>query len=263
MEESKYYPLALEALVELAPEIAAARELPEVVSDDRPSMKSILQRFENLPAGALFLGIADDGLPVLLNLFDPSPGPMLIIAEQGAGKTALLQSTTIALTGLYESEDVQFSAITSCVEDWNDLKHLPHCVGIFPFNFIETRELIASLYDWSHQNVNTQHAVLIFVDGLDQINSWDDATKSQMRWLLMRGPSHRVWPILTLNASLISDTKEWLSLFRTMIYGRVENTALANMLTGASRANLENLRPGVEFKMKEGNQWLRFWIPKL
>ena len=42
------------------------------------------------PREALFLEIADDGLPILLNLHDPVPGPLLISADQSAGKTSFL-----------------------------------------------------------------------------------------------------------------------------------------------------------------------------
>ncbi len=114
-----------------------------------------------------------------------------------------------------------------------------------------------------HQNNDSQQVVLFFLDGLDKISEWDETLKSQFRWLLMRGPSRRVWPILTLNSTMIGDAKEWFSLFKTFIYGKISNPSLADVLTGAGRANLGALREGVQFSMKEGNHWLRFWIPNL
>ena len=260
MNNSKYYPLALEALVELAPEIAAARSEVQPVST---TLDRMLDKLGTLPAGALFLGMADDGLPVLLNLYDSLPGPLLLIGDQQSGKTALLKTLALAIARLYDSEEVQFSATTFYMEDWGDIEHLPHCAGVVPMQENGARELVTSLYDWAHENSRSQQVVLFLLDGLDKTSQWDETTKNQLRWLLMRGPARRIWPILTLNSSMIADAGEWISLFRTFIYGRISNTPLAEMLTGASNANLSTLREGTQFTMKEGNHWLRFWIPQL
>lgn len=260
MKDSKYYPLALEALVELAPEIAAAR-IESQSQPEHPSFDAVLERLGSLPAGALFLGMADDGLPVLLNLYDPMPGPLLLVSDRNAGKTDLLVSLAFASSRMYDAEEVQFSVTTHAPEDWAELESLPHCAGISPVEGAEPQELVSSLYEWAHQNGQSGQVVLFLVDGMDKVGTWDETTKSQLRWLLMRGPSHRVWPVLTLNSNLIGDAKEWLSLFKTFIYGKISNGSLADVLTGASRANLGTLREGVQFSMKEGNHWLRFWIP--
>ena len=260
MNNSKYYPLALEALVELAPEIAAARTQSQP-APVRPTLEDILEGFGNFPAGALYLGMADDNLPVLLNLYDPLPGPLLLISDEKAGKTELLKSLALASSRMYGAEEVQFSVTTHAIEDWENLESLPHCAGVIPIQGNDARELVTSLYDWAHQNGGSQQVVLFLLDGLDKTSDWDETTNSQLRWLLMRGPSRRVWPILTLNSTMFGDAKEWFSLFKTFIYGRISNSSLANVLTGAGRANLDSLREGVQFSMKEGNHWLRFWIP--
>lgn len=262
MNNSRYYPLALEALVELAPEIAAARLDPRR-QPAQPTLDNVLGRLGTLPAGALFLGMADDELPVLLNLYDPFPGPLLLISDQKAGKTELLKSLALASARMYDAEEVQFSVTTHAIDDWEELELLPHCAGVIPIQGSDSRELVSSLYDWAHQNGGSQQVVLFLVDGLDKTNEWDETTKGQLRWLLIHGPSHRIWPILTLNSTLIGDAKEWLPLFQTFIYGRISNSSLADVLTGASRATLGALREGVQFSMREGNRWLRFWIPRL
>lgn len=260
MNNSKYYPLALEALVELAPEIAAAR-LESQSRPEHPALDNVLHGLGALPEGALFLGMANDGLPVLLNLYDPIPGPLMLVGDHNSGKTDMLKSIVVASSKLYEPENIQFSVATHETNDWVELESLPHSAGIIQIQGNEAQELVSSLYDWAHQNAHSQQVVLFFLDGLDKIGDWDETTKSHLRWLLMRGPSRRIWPILTLNSTLIGDAKEWFSLFKTFIYGKISNSSLADVLTGAGRANLGTLREGVEFCMKEGNHWLPFWIP--
>ncbi len=94
---NRQFSLALEALAELQPEIAVQRALvtPDVrpiPAPPAPALEQALDEVGPMPREALFLGIAADGLPVLLNLHDPAPGPLLLIADPGAGKTAFLQT---------------------------------------------------------------------------------------------------------------------------------------------------------------------------
>lgn len=260
MNNSKYYPLALEALMELAPEIAASRSR---FRSNRPSLGHVLNGLGALPAGALFLGMADDGLPVLLNLYDATPGPLLIAGDETSGKTTLLKTLSLASSRIYEAEEIQFSVTTSTPEEWGELEHLPHCAGITHIEEEEAQELVTSLYDWAHQNNQSEQVVLFLIDGLDKTGKWSEIAKSSLRWLLARGPARRIWPILTINSSLIPDAKGWISLFRTFIYGKISNESLADALTGASNARLSSLREGEEFSMREGKQWLRFWLPDI
>ena len=83
------FSLMLAALSELQPEIEAAQQAKPMPA--APSLVDSLSELGPMPREALLLGLASDGLPVLLNLHDPHPGPLLITADPGTGKTALLQ----------------------------------------------------------------------------------------------------------------------------------------------------------------------------
>src|SRR5690349_5130375 len=76
-----------------------------------PSLKSLLAEINSLPQEALYLGQAEDGLPVLLNLFDPTPGPLLVTADQGSGKTTLLKMIARAVDLLHSPSEVQYCII--------------------------------------------------------------------------------------------------------------------------------------------------------
>ena len=80
------FSLMLEAMAELQPEIDAAlrqdSDLPRPVPP-APSLAESLSELGPLPKEAMLLGLASDGLPVLLNLHDPHPGPLLVAADPG------------------------------------------------------------------------------------------------------------------------------------------------------------------------------------
>src|SRR6266496_4369856 len=111
MTEINRYALMLEALNELKPELDATR--PTKPAPALPSLNEVLAGYDPMPPAALFLGVASDDLPVLLNLHDPVPGPILIAADPGAGKTALLQTIALAAGKIHHPEDLQFGVLTN------------------------------------------------------------------------------------------------------------------------------------------------------
>ena len=94
-----------------------------------PTMDSVLAKIGPLPHEALFLGVASDGLPVLLNVYDPVSGPLLVLGEAGAGKTAFLKSIAQALTQTHAPENLQYGIVTEHPDEW-DIS-TKHCDGLF------------------------------------------------------------------------------------------------------------------------------------
>ena len=75
-EEINRYALMMEALNEIKQEIDSTRQVVKP-TPALPSLNETLADFGPMPQEALFLGVAADDLPVLLNLHDPVPGPVL------------------------------------------------------------------------------------------------------------------------------------------------------------------------------------------
>ena len=71
---NRKYSIALDSYSELKGELSALPSQPKPAS---PTLSSVLAEIGPLPHEVLFLGVAADGLPVLLNLHDPVPRPLL------------------------------------------------------------------------------------------------------------------------------------------------------------------------------------------
>ena len=260
MSNTKRFAMTIESLVELADEIKAAQADPQPAL---PPLSEVLAEYSPLPREALFLGLASDGLPVLLNLFDPVPGPLLVSGDAGCGKTALLQVIATAVEETHEPQEVQYGVITAHTDEWEDYEKVPHCAGIHSTKASTARELLDSLATWAHSNKGSSQSMLLLIDGFESMTDLDDQAKQNLRWLLLRGPSRQVWPIVTLNSTRAVHVYQWLEFFRTRLFGHMENPVEVRALTGSDDAKTDELISGVQFLLREGNEWLPFWIPNL
>ncbi|GAB4504375.1 MAG: hypothetical protein Fur0043_13690 [Anaerolineales bacterium] len=254
------FSLALEALTELRPEIETARTLPLASA---PSLSDSLAELGPLPREALLLGLASDGLPVLLNLHDPHAGPLLVVADAGAGKTAFLQLIAVAAAEMHPPEEVQFGVITNYPDEWEYLAGLEHCVGVFPTYHNSASDFLHSLSGWAHANKGGVQSVLLLLDDLESIEQMGFEARQTLRWLLLRGPARKAWPIVTVNAGRAGQVEAWLEAFRTRIFGQVKDHRLAEHLAGVPAFTLRTLQAGLQFALREGDDWLKFWIPEI
>ena len=256
MPTHRQFSMALQALTELKSE-----ESTEPAAGNPPALRQVLAEIGPLPAEALFLGIASDHLPVLLNLYDPHPGPMLVAGDTGSGKTAFLQTIAQSVKQTHSPADVQFGVITNYPDEWQAIEATPHRVGIFPVGHQGTKEFMRSLAAWAHSNKNTHQCVVLLVDDLESVASLDLETVQHFRWLLLRGPARRVWPIVTLNAPRYGQVLPWLHNFRTRVFGHVANAHVAEALGGDKASALGQLEARIQFCLREKDNWLRFWMP--
>ena len=257
---NRQFSLALDALAELKtePQTPPLRSQPMPAA---PSFDSVLAQIGPLPREALLLGVASDGLPVLLNLHDPTPGPVLLIGDAGAGKTNFLQLTARAIAITHSPDEVQFGVISNRPDEWNDLEQTPHRVGVFPSHHTDAKELIHSLTAWAHSNKNRRQSVLLLIDELESVASMDSAALQNLRWLLSHGSARRVWLFFTVNANRYGHVISWIPAFRTRIFGRIEDERAAAALGADVASGVGRLDAGIQFSLRENGDWIRFWLP--
>ena len=258
MDNINRFSLMIDALTELAEEEQAHQTPP---APSLPTLRSVIANASPLPQKALLLGLAEDGLPVLLNLCDPIPGPILIIGDQASGKTLLLQTIARASELLYSPAEVQYGIITQYKDEWINFQENQNNAGIYTTEDNTTQELLQSLVTWAHNNKEDQQSILLLIDDLEAMTKLNQQAEQNLRWLLLRGPSRRVWPIITINTSQAQNMEAWLAFFRTRLFGHIENIQDSHLITGNTNHTLSDLTAGSQFTMREGNNWLNFWAP--
>ncbi len=258
MTPNRRFTLALDSLSELNLQATPAPSHP---TQSASALSDVLAKLGPLPREGLFLGIASDGLPVLLNLYDPHPGPMLILGETRSGKTAFLQSIAQSVVQTHKENEVQFGVITKQTEEWKELMGSPHQVGVFDVTQQSAQDFLLSLASWAHSNKNSQQSTLLLIDDLEAIARLDFDALQNFRWLLLRGPARRVWPLITMSAERYGQVLSWIEIFRTRVFGRIEDARLAEALGGDKVSALDQLEAGKQFSLRENGNWLRFNLP--
>ena len=260
MFKARQFAMTLETIKELESEIRSARVDPRPAL---PALSELIREYGDLPRDALFLGLAEDGLPVLLNLSDAAPGPLFLSGEAGCGKTAFLHTIIHAAERTHGKEDIQYCILHERANEWDAFQRSPLFSAAYLAGDPAAATFLQSLTAWAHSNKGQGQFILLIIDGLESVLGLGEEAQQNLRWLLLRGPSRRVWPIVTLNSARASRFVPWMEFFRTRFFGHIQNEDEAFFLTNDRDAKLFSLMKGVEFAMREGNGWLRFWLPGL
>ncbi len=227
----------------------------------RLPLDEVLEEYDRLPPGALFLGAAYDELPILLNLNDPTPGPILIAGDAGCGKTDLLKMVGDSIEQIHTPQEVQFGIITNSPAEWRGFDENKNCMGIFPAYERSADDFIRTLADWAHKNRHDKRFALLLIDDIEAVLKMDEDVRQDLRWLLLRGPNRRVWPLVTLDVARQAQVRPWLDAFRTRLFGSVKNLRSAESILPMRGADLHLLEPGKDFVLYENRQWVKFWVP--
>ncbi len=213
-----------------------------------------------LSGGSLLLGITEDGLPLILDLYDPTPGPILVAGDGGSGKTTLLQYLAQA-SNLMDPSDIQFGVVTPFPEEWTGLETLPNNMGIWPVYHVSSHHFLSRLCQWADALPATRQSILLLLDGLDLLTSKSFSLQQELYWLLRNGPSRHVWPVVSVNPGHLSHMLTWLDYFRSRILGRVKHDHNARLLVENPDSSLSDLIPGTEYAFCRANCLVKFTLP--
>ncbi len=224
-------------------------------------LDAVLRRCGPIPAAAVFLGMALDGLPVLLNLRDPAPGPLLIVGDPGSGKRRLLQVVARSADLVHSGGEVRHAIMTDHLADWEAYGQAATCEGVLPFRHPLTASYLGALVHSARSDAPPPRFILLLVDGLEGLAT-DREAQGDMRWLLEHGPSNFIWPIVAVSTPQAPALSAWLKPFRTVLCGRISNGPAPLPTSKPPQAGWPGPEGVPQFAMLSGDDWLPFWVPQ-
>ena len=235
---------------------------PLPVAAEISTPESLKDQVAALPGGSLLLGLAEDGMPLLLDPYDPAFGPLLVAGDGGSGKTAFLKFLA-QTSGLKDPGEIQFGVLTSFPEEWAGQESLPNCLGIWPAYHSGACTFLSQMVSWAEVLPGSHQIVLVLFDDLDLLNGKGFQIWQDLRWLLIHGPQRQVWPVVAVNPGRLIRPETWLDYFQTRVLGLVKRRQTARLLVRDPEIDLTGLLPGRQFGLSRPAGWQKFWLPRL
>lgn len=255
-----------DVLERLAPE-AAAHLSPSLAGEPAPNdttLYTLLDRLSPLPAFTSVLGVCDDGMPLLFDLADGSPGSVLVLGDEGSGKVQLLHAILASASCLNPADRVVFHVITPNPGAFESLLRFPNCQAVLSAYERDASELVfdlAALAEQRRTGRGKGGVELLAIHDLPAFVQHNDyEVNAYLRWLVSSGPDASIWTIASLKTPQSWRIDEdFLEAFGTKLTGC---TASAQLGSGYPDLPAPIQLPGV-FAVRLGDEWVRFWVPQI
>lgn len=241
-----------------------ASECPPV---DAMDLTQFLQRFNRLPKYTLPIGINEDCNPVLFDLKDPRPGPILVIGDEPEANTRFLRLMVSAIDAREDAPDTKFMVISSQPEQWAEwigaLRVPDCCLGLLSSQDGEADEWVIRLAERVEQRLNGRHMngpIVFMIDNFNFITHTDTDVRLNFEWLCSNGPEAQIWPVFTLPTLQALEMGRWIRYFRTRVMGKMANQAAAR-LSIYGGLQTDDFDPERQFAIRVQDRWLKFWLP--
>jgi hypothetical protein len=234
---------------------------------DQLDLAQFLGRFNHLPKLTLPIGINEDCNPVLFDLKDPRPGPILVIGDEPEGNTNFLRLLASAIDASEAASETKFMVISAQPEQWSDwigaLKTPDCCLGVLSSQDGETDEWVIRLAERVEQRLSGRHMdgpILFMIDNFEFITHTDTDVRLNFEWLCNNGPDAQIWPIFTLPTLQALEMGRWIRYFRTRLIGKMANPT-AGRLSIYGGLDTTEFDPKRQFAIRIQDRWLKFWLP--
>jgi hypothetical protein len=196
----------------------------------RPTLDEILSHYHYDPNRLIFAEIPTS--PAYIQLDDyhyqtgeteweyhrrPKIGPLLISGPSGSGKTDFLKAFAKSINLCHTVNTVTFSVLTANPQEWAGWERVPHNNGILSLSSNASQDYLLSLASWAHTDITSDKRIILLVDDLEAASQLDYEARQNLRWLLLRGPERRVWPVVSANQDNIPNMRAWVDNFSTRI----------------------------------------------
>jgi len=233
------------------------------------TLEEARQGFATLPEMNCFLGVCEDGYPMLIQLAKPGNGAILLLSDDARSRTDLAQLMIESSVDRNAPTEFKFSVIHSAEENWKsfleDGKNASHLLARLGSNSSKASDWILHLALLAEERSFGRRLganTLVFLDEADFLEGVDANVRSNFIWLCQYGPQFGIRPVVSLSSEAALEMPEVIQHIRTRIFGRMSNSN-AFHLSSFSGLETEDFDAEREFIVRSENSWIPFWTPNL
>jgi hypothetical protein len=250
---------------------AKAAPVPEGEEIRIPSevtLEQFLEKFGHSTDHTIPIGVTDAARPLLLDLDDPQPGPILIVGDEIDGNRDLLKLLAQSACANLSSQEIKFLVLTSQPENWKSwvvsLQKSERCLAILENDTSDVGDWIIQMAEQVEQRFSSRNLsapILLLIDGLDLVSRAESDVQLNFEWLCQNATGAQVWPVAALPTGMALEMGRWIRHFHTRLLGSMPNHAAVRL--GLSEGlDSEGLAAGRQFAVRIQDEWINFWLPK-
>lgn len=236
----------------------------------RPAIERLLEAQPGLPDQTVLLGVCEDGLPVLLDMHDPTPGAVLVMGDERKSQLEMLRAAITSLVIRNTPRNVQFLILSCDPQDWtawiSEQGFQRYNIAIENADEAIIRNWVLRLADWTEQRRMSEHAlpaILVVMDTLSFLPRLEYDIRLNFEWMAKEGPQAMIWPFATVSTELAKalSGRRLLRAFKTRILGRAEDPADYVPLVNLDENLVGEFEQPGQFMVRAGENWLKFRLP--
>jgi hypothetical protein len=235
-----------------------------------PTVGQTLHAVEPTPYKSILIGACEDGMPFMLDLTQPSTGPILVTGDAECGKTRQLKVMVESALRSASPREIQIGVISDQLDEWSNLfdpyQRVKYSLGLYPWSGEAVIALIDAMVTLAEDRLGGRRggpSILLMVDDLSRIDGLDYRAQMAFHWLLQNGAQAGIWVVASLQSDQAAEMPFWVALFRTRLFGKIGDSAIASQLAIYDGFELDHLISGLEFCTRTGKKWLSYWVPQL
>lgn len=238
-----------------------------------PTLQGLLSEYDDLPAQSVILGVDEEGLPVLVEINEPEPGPgsILIVGDERQQQINLLRTAIESVVWRNSARGVQFLVLSHLPGAWrswvSEKGYERYCLGVHGVNELAAQEWVQRLTEWAEERqsgARVRPPVLLLLDTLSFLPKLSSELREEFNWLAKEGPKGYVWPIAAISTALANALSRQIGIFKTTIYGYTDDEAFYTKLAGLDEnAARRFVAPGqfaVKTREDGKSTWLKFHL---
>ncbi|MCX8024115.1 MAG: hypothetical protein N3A60_02815 [Thermanaerothrix sp.] len=227
----------------------------------RPTVDDVLSGLPILTHETVLIGICEDGVPLLLDLHNPSPGSVLVIGQKINTAVNLIEVAHRSLLLANNQHTLEIFRISDSAPATSH--PIEHWINPYDRTLESTLSHLSDITNARQNGKMRGPSIVLLVDSLEWVLEADYEAKWALEYLLHYGPNQKIWPIVATTPDNESVFLRWLRRFKTLIWAADLSPDVKHQFNLPEHPFFSTLPDSHCFSLKSQGQWLHIWLPEL